>query len=101
MPDRHLGLDALSEAIHPSAAAVPRKPARPHSVRHEHRSHGDVREDVAGDPTEEQLAHAAVRIGAHHQHADSGLNNHVLLAGTPACDRFIEEATDFVATHAC
>jgi class 3 adenylate cyclase/pimeloyl-ACP methyl ester carboxylesterase len=27
-------------------------------------------------------------------------NNHVLLAGTPAFDRFIEEATDFVATHA-
>ena len=28
-------------------------------------------------------------------------NNHVLLAGTPAFDRYIEEATDFVATHAC
>jgi class 3 adenylate cyclase/pimeloyl-ACP methyl ester carboxylesterase len=27
-------------------------------------------------------------------------NNHVLLAGTPAFDRFIEEAVDFVATHA-
>jgi class 3 adenylate cyclase/pimeloyl-ACP methyl ester carboxylesterase len=27
-------------------------------------------------------------------------NNHVLLAGTPAFDRFIEEATDFIATHA-
>jgi len=28
-------------------------------------------------------------------------NNHVLLAGTPAFDRFMEEATDFVAAHAC
>ena len=28
-------------------------------------------------------------------------NNHVLLSGTPAFDRFIEEATDFVATHTC
>jgi class 3 adenylate cyclase/pimeloyl-ACP methyl ester carboxylesterase len=28
-------------------------------------------------------------------------NNHVLLAGTPAFDRFIEEATDFIAAHAC
>jgi pimeloyl-ACP methyl ester carboxylesterase len=27
-------------------------------------------------------------------------NNHVLLAGTPAFDRFLEETTDFVATHA-
>ena len=27
-------------------------------------------------------------------------NNHVLLAGTPAFDRFIEEATDFIAAHA-
>ena len=27
-------------------------------------------------------------------------NNHVLLAGTPAFDQFIEEATDFVAMHA-
>jgi pimeloyl-ACP methyl ester carboxylesterase len=27
-------------------------------------------------------------------------NNHVLLAGTPAFDRFLEEATDFVAAHA-
>ena len=27
-------------------------------------------------------------------------NNHVLLAGTPAFDRFMEEATDFVAMHA-
>jgi class 3 adenylate cyclase/alpha-beta hydrolase superfamily lysophospholipase len=27
-------------------------------------------------------------------------NNHVLLAGTPAFDRFMEEATDFVAAHA-
>ena len=26
--------------------------------------------------------------------------NHVLLAGTPAFDRFIEEATDFIAAHA-
>jgi class 3 adenylate cyclase/pimeloyl-ACP methyl ester carboxylesterase len=26
-------------------------------------------------------------------------NNHVLLAGTPAFDRFMEEATDFVAMH--
>ena len=58
---------------HPPAAAVPPEPPRPHSVRHEHGSHGDVREDVAGHPAEEQLAHAAVRIGAHHQHADPGL----------------------------
>jgi class 3 adenylate cyclase/pimeloyl-ACP methyl ester carboxylesterase len=28
-------------------------------------------------------------------------NNHVLLAGTPAFDQFIEEATDFVTTHTC
>ena len=28
-------------------------------------------------------------------------NNHVLAAGTPAFDQFIEEATDFIATHAC
>jgi pimeloyl-ACP methyl ester carboxylesterase len=28
-------------------------------------------------------------------------NNHVLLAETPAFDRFMEEATDFVAAHAC
>jgi pimeloyl-ACP methyl ester carboxylesterase len=27
-------------------------------------------------------------------------NNHVLLAGTPAFDRFLEEATEFVAAHA-
>ena len=27
-------------------------------------------------------------------------NNHVLLAGTPAFDQFIEEATDFIAAHA-
>jgi hypothetical protein len=27
-------------------------------------------------------------------------NNHVLLAGTPAFDRFLEEATDSVAAHA-
>ena len=27
-------------------------------------------------------------------------NNHVLLAGTPAFDRFMEEATDFVTAHA-
>jgi hypothetical protein len=27
-------------------------------------------------------------------------NNHVLLAGTPAFDRFLEEATGFVAGHA-
>jgi pimeloyl-ACP methyl ester carboxylesterase len=28
-------------------------------------------------------------------------NNHALLAGSPAFDRFIEEATDFIAAHAC
>jgi hypothetical protein len=30
-------------------------------------------------------------------------NNHALLAlaGTPAFDQFIEEATNFVATHTC
>jgi len=30
------------------------KPARLHSVRHEHGSHGDGREHVAGHPAEEQ-----------------------------------------------
>jgi hypothetical protein len=26
-------------------------------------------------------------------------NNHVLLAGTPAFDQFVEETTSFLATH--
>jgi hypothetical protein len=47
--------------------------AAPHSVRHEHGSHGGVREHVAGHPAEEQPAHAAVRIGTHDQHANPGL----------------------------
>src|SRR5918996_5077584 len=50
-----------------------REPDRPHSVRHEHGSHGDGREDVAGHPPEGELAHAAVGKGAHHPHANPSL----------------------------